>query len=82
MSAKKKAMQPAYRAVVAKAKADQIEERGCTYCTKCLHPSIVEPHHPEGRIGPRILIIKLVCPACHAVIHSNARQARIDGWLK
>lgn len=83
MSAKKKAMQPAYRAAVKAAKEAQIAEYGCTYCEKCsLSSREVEPHHPQGRIGKNLLIFRLVDRSCHEQIHSHPAAARLDGWLK
>lgn len=82
MSAKKKAMQPSYRKAYRDAMYAQLEEKGNTYCEKCLSASMVEPHHTQGRIGENLLIFKLLCGPCHDFIHSNPKIARSEGWLK
>jgi hypothetical protein len=41
----------------------------------------VEPHHPLGRVGCRVLFYVWVTPELHRFIHENAEIARSRGWI-
>lgn len=82
MSPSKRAIQSRYKAAVRDAMHAQIGRIGFVACERCCKTAAVEPHHPEGRIGDKILIIRLICRKCHKWIHENTKQARLDGWLK
>jgi hypothetical protein len=84
MSAKKAAMQPAYREKLAAARRAQVAERGFQYCEfpDCGRECLPDPHHVGGRIGEHILEFRLVCRTHHRWIHDNGKMARKMGWLK
>lgn len=83
MSPQKLAIQPRYRAALRDARLAQVAERGYQYCTfpDCGRECFPEPHHPEGRIGIKILTFRLICRTHHTFIHANGKTARKMGWL-
>lgn len=81
MSAKKAVIYPLYRKAVKIKVEEQIYNHGCTYCERCGVDGDVEPHHTHSRVGPLLLVFKLICAPCHRWIHSHTKQAKLDGWL-
>jgi hypothetical protein len=85
MSAAKAGMLGAYVECLQNAIEAQLAEKGHLWCERCGRTpgehEPLDPHHPEGRRGHRMLIVKLVCRKCHDEIHANAKQARKDGWI-
>lgn len=53
-------------------------------CAACAFPAIkweMEPHHPKGRQGARIMCYVWLCGTCHQWIHDNGKLARERGML-
>jgi hypothetical protein len=64
------------------------KNNGVTFCERCLIDTPnVEPHHPKGQIGEKIMFFRMIgnnfsrC-RCHNWIHNeNPNKARQEGWL-
>lgn len=57
----------------------QVTEASRERCEKACIP---ERHHTQSRIGRNLLVFRWLCAGCHSWVHSNARAARKEGWLK
>ena len=53
----------------------------CAMCGKMFDSSQLEPHHPAGRVGPRILQFRYLCHQDHQWVHDNSKEARERGLL-
>lgn len=72
-----------YSAELRLRKAQQVEDRGTTFCERCERNRPVDGHHPGGQIGAAILVFFLICRRCHDWIHFEAPgEARSAGWLR
>ncbi len=88
VSAKKHGWNSLYHAAV-KARVEAMRaERGSLYCERCRFVTeFLEPHHPLGQHGRKILTFYLLgnnfsdC-GCHAWVENHKRAARAEGWIK
>ena len=57
------------------------DEIVCPHCRKSLPKEKMEPHHPFGRLGARLLLYVWICPEFHAWIHDNRKEATRIGAI-
>lgn len=60
------------------------ERKPCMTCADCLglfDGNEMEPHHPAGQVGARILVFVWLCKPCHKWIHDRGQWARETGRL-
>lgn len=53
-------------------------------CEKCRKAPSCDVHHKAGRKGGNYLNVSTwaaLCRQCHAEIHHNPKEARVQGWL-
>lgn len=53
----------------------------CADCLGIHKGDAMEPHHPGGQSGPRIMVFVWLCRGCHREIHDRATWARETGRL-
>ncbi len=58
------------------------EWQKCPHCVGYAHKSMMEPHHPFGRVKERLLIYVWICKGLHQWIHDNGKVARELGWIQ
>lgn len=62
-------------------KAD-VPMQKCAYTGIVLPKEMLDPHHPYGRKGERILMYVWIQKNRHEYIHDHAKWAREKGWLQ
>ncbi len=65
-----------------RAKAHAPAFPSCARCGASRLRDHMEPHHPFGRLGERILAFVWVCGHCHDAIHDEGQQSRALGFLQ
>lgn len=62
-------------------KATISDSMQCAICKRRFGPEMMEPHHPAGRVGSRILVFRWLCKRDHQWTHDHGKEARELGII-
>ena len=62
-------------------KFDAPEYIACWACRNVSSKASMEPHHPGGRVGAKLLVFHYVHRKCHTIIHDDEKRAKRLGLI-